>query len=123
MQRPCPQWKTPGRAPGRQRDFFRAVRRGVPVPALRLRYEKSLFRKAGTVVLIEAMLIPHFRLEMARPPRLERGTLCLEGRCSIQLSYGRTLHTPPEMYFARIRIGGKLNHPELVRREPSVFSR
>jgi hypothetical protein len=29
--------------------------------------------------------------EMARPPRLERGTLCLEGRCSIQLSYGRTL--------------------------------
>ena len=27
---------------------------------------------------------------MARPPRLERGTLCLEGRCSIQLSYGRT---------------------------------
>ena len=29
--------------------------------------------------------------EMARPPRLERGTLCLEGRCSIQLSYGRTM--------------------------------
>ena len=27
--------------------------------------------------------------EVARPPRLERGTLCLEGRCSIQLSYGR----------------------------------
>ena len=27
---------------------------------------------------------------MARPPRLERGTLCLEGRCSIQLSYGRS---------------------------------
>ena len=27
---------------------------------------------------------------VARPPRLERGTLCLEGRCSIQLSYGRT---------------------------------
>ena len=26
---------------------------------------------------------------LARPPRLERGTLCLEGRCSIQLSYGR----------------------------------
>jgi hypothetical protein len=26
---------------------------------------------------------------VARPPRLERGTLCLEGRCSIQLSYGR----------------------------------
>ena len=27
--------------------------------------------------------------EVVRPPRLERGTLCLEGRCSIQLSYGR----------------------------------
>src|SRR5213594_4267003 len=28
--------------------------------------------------------------KMARPPRLERGTLCLEGRCSVQLSYGRS---------------------------------
>ena len=27
---------------------------------------------------------------MARPPRLELGTPGLEGRCSIQLSYGRT---------------------------------
>ena len=27
--------------------------------------------------------------QLARPPRFERGTLCLEGRCSIQLSYGR----------------------------------
>ena len=26
---------------------------------------------------------------MARSPRLERGTSCLEGRCSIQLSYER----------------------------------
>jgi hypothetical protein len=26
---------------------------------------------------------------MARPARIERATLCLEGRCSIQLSYGR----------------------------------
>src|SRR5205807_1275245 len=37
---------------------------------------------------------------MARPPRLERGTLCLEGRCSIQLSYGRFATTltvlPPQ---------------------------
>jgi integrase len=31
------------------------------------------------------------KVGMARPPRLERGTLCLEGRCSIQLSYGRHL--------------------------------
>ena len=26
---------------------------------------------------------------LARPARLERATLALEGRCSIQLSYGR----------------------------------
>ena len=26
---------------------------------------------------------------VARPARFERATLCLEGRCSIQLSYGR----------------------------------
>jgi hypothetical protein len=30
---------------------------------------------------------------MARPPRLERGTPGLEGRCSIQLSYGRVSPT------------------------------
>ena len=29
--------------------------------------------------------------KMARPLRLERKTLCLEGRCSIQLSYGRPM--------------------------------
>ena len=28
---------------------------------------------------------------MARPLGLEPRTLCLEGRCSIQLSYGRTM--------------------------------
>ena len=68
--------------------------------------------------------------EVARPPRLERGTLCLEGRCSIQLSYGRnrvfqasktgrygvsiarnTLifrHVPSAIYYARLRLKGKL---------------
>ena len=30
------------------------------------------------------------RKKMARPARFERTTTCLEGRCSIQLSYGRT---------------------------------
>src|SRR6266550_5395266 len=33
--------------------------------------------------------VSNFPGNLARPPRLERGTLCLEGRCSIQLSYGR----------------------------------
>ena len=35
-------------------------------------------------------VVDTFLRKVARPPRLERGTLCLEGRCSIQLSYGRT---------------------------------
>jgi hypothetical protein len=30
---------------------------------------------------------------LARPARFERATLCLEGRCSIQLSYGRAAIT------------------------------
>jgi hypothetical protein len=44
----------------------------------------DLFSEAAEVFDIKAS-------EVARPPRLERGTLCLEGRCSIQLSYGRNL--------------------------------
>jgi hypothetical protein len=39
---------------------------------------------------------------MARPARFERATLCLEGRCSIQLSYGRV----PEMILEQMnRVG------------------
>jgi hypothetical protein len=45
--------------------------------------EGDLFSEAAQGIETQAS-------EMARPPRLERGTLCLEGRCSIQLSYGRT---------------------------------
>ena len=32
---------------------------------------------------------PEFHEKMARPERFELPTLCFEGRCSIQLSYGR----------------------------------
>jgi hypothetical protein len=35
----------------------------------------------------------HIAKGMARPERFELPTLCFEGRCSIQLSYGRTLST------------------------------
>ena len=43
-----------------------------------------------------------FRLnEMARPGRLELPTLCLEGRRSIQLSYGRSL--PNFSYYNHLR--------------------
>ncbi len=46
--------------------------------------------------------------QLARPPRLERGTLCLEGRCSIQLSYGRTGDFPA------LEDAGKPFQPESV---------
>ena len=47
-------------------------------------FEKTFLTPGGT-------LVPTFILNvLARPPRFERGTLCLEGRCSIHLSYGRT---------------------------------
>ena len=39
--------------------------------------------------------------EMARPGRLELPTLCLEGRRSIQLSYGRSL--PNFSYYNNLR--------------------
>ena len=52
---------------------------------------------------------------MARPPRLERGTLCLEGRCSIQLSYGRT-----KAYFARIPNHGKRIRQPLRHTHPTA---
>jgi hypothetical protein len=40
-----------------------------------------------------------------RPARFERATLCLEGRCSIQLSYGRNLSD--KNYYARSDVCGK----------------
>src|SRR5215470_5637859 len=42
-----------------------------------------------------------FSQKLARPPRFERGTLCLEGRCSIQLSYGRTKLMVKNLRFAK----------------------
>ncbi len=37
---------------------------------------------------------------MARPARLELATLCLEGRRSIQLSYGRVGYTDSKSFIA-----------------------
>jgi hypothetical protein len=44
---------------------------------------------------------------MARPGRLELPTLCLEGRCSIQLSYGRILDCCPDL----TRVAVSIRHP------------
>ena len=55
---------------------------GVMAAFLPISCRGDLFSEAAEVVDFQAS-------EVARPPRLERGTLCLEGRCSIQLSYGR----------------------------------
>ena len=41
------------------------------------------------------MLLTTQPCQMARPAGLEPATIRLEGGCSIQLSYGRPLHTPP----------------------------
>ncbi len=52
---------------------------------------------------------------MVRPPRLERGTPGLEGRCSIQLSYGRLsgyLTKTPEVR------GGNACDPHLMMLHP-----
>lgn len=38
--------------------------------------------------LSDTSKIDQIKIKVAIPPGLEPGTLCLEGRCSIQLSYG-----------------------------------
>ena len=51
--------------------------------------------------------------KVARPAGIEPTTHCLEGSCSIQLSYGRNRSTylvryvPSGLFYARIRPGGK----------------
>ena len=41
---------------------------------------------------------------VARPGRLELPTLCLEGRCSIQLSYGRALSNLSQLNHLRYNL-------------------
>ena len=43
---------------------------------------------------------------MARLARFERATLCLEGRCSIQLSYRRPAENMPTAQFMKLRKWG-----------------
>ena len=54
---------------------------------------------------------------MARPPRFEHGTLALEMRCSIQLSYGRIpeKHLKPNTVCQRLK--GQAD-PSLEARKP-----
>ena len=77
----------------------RLIRRfsGIPIPAqstvhavldrhgLVERRGRVRRRAQGTALSLE---------KMARPERFELPTLCFEGRCSIQLSYGRTMLKP-----------------------------
>ncbi len=53
---------------------------------------------------------------MARPGRLELPTLCLEGRCSIQLSYGRAVGE--SNYFILPRGNGILSLLKAIPRHP-----
>ncbi len=46
----------------------------------------------------------HKNMEVARPGRLELPTLCLEGRRSIQLSYGRIVYYLDFRTFLALRI-------------------
>ena len=46
---------------------------------------------------------------MARPGRLELPTLCLEGRRSIQLSYGRTMNSDSKAFTTRINTFGRID--------------
>ena len=59
-------------AVGREEGVHDASRRGAG------RFESPKYRRATRLQWIRA-----------RPPRVERGTVGLEGRCSIHLSYGR----------------------------------
>jgi hypothetical protein len=54
-----------------------------------------------------------FLEKMARPARFERATTCLEGRCSIQLSYGRSLKF---RYLRVIFSAPRKSYPEIVPR-------
>ena len=70
----------------------RNLQRRHPSPASASTYKSHHSRAT------ELMPTAHKSLKnVARPPRFERGTLCLEGRCSIQLSYGRTACNRPSL--------------------------
>ncbi len=59
-------------------------------PGLQIPGHGILF--VGTVLLeIQGTLIVAGRNEVVRPAGFEPATLCLEGRCSIHLSYGRAM--------------------------------
>jgi hypothetical protein len=62
---------------------------------------------SATPVISALHYMPQVFENMARPARLERATLCLEGRCSIQLSYGRV----PALLDASLPAFGTIHHP------------
>jgi hypothetical protein len=53
--------------------------------------------------------------KVARPERFELPTLCFEGRCSIQLSYGRETTMLPDWLFAFYAAGSEPLSPRILR--------
>src|ERR1700677_3687010 len=68
----------------RRRELVPADQGGVVAEDLAAAVD---FPEAGSAVVVAER--SNFAARMVRPERLELPTLCSEGRCSIQLSYGR----------------------------------
>src|ERR1700691_296868 len=81
---PCMAWRSIcTRYLSRRRELVPADQGGVVAEDLAAAVD---FPEAGSAVVVAER--SNFAARMVRPERLELPTLCSEGRCSIQLSYG-----------------------------------
>ena len=58
---------------------------------------------------------------MARPEGVEPPTLCLEGRCSIQLSYGRSLPNFSQLHCLPLHLDDSESLPACTKRSAVTF--